>query len=284
MLHYGQVDVLPLYPEGEVPCLSDRPTTTEVDATTGTKVTNVAEPGLYYYRPVPRAASSKAVIIMPGGGYMVQAWDHEGVDIARYLSSQGYHAFILRYRLPGQTGGDCKDHVALDDAQRAVLLVRQYADSLGYDAEGVGVMGFSAGGHLAGSASVHAVVEGGLSSRPNFSILVYPVLRMDTERSGHAGSQRALLGEVPDTERLAYYNLPGQVSADTPPTLLIHASDDTGVSPLNSTSYYEALIANGVPADLRIYAYGGHGFGSARELSTPTRDWLSEVTKWIASQ
>jgi acetyl esterase/lipase len=284
MSHYGQVTVLPLYADLEVPCLGDRETTTEMDETIGLKVTNVAEPELHYYRPVPRAASDKAVMILPGGGYVVQAWDHEGVDIARYLSSEGYHAFVLRYRLPGQITGDCKDRVALQDAQRAMLLIRQYADSLGYDAHAVGVMGFSAGGHLAGSVSVHETIEGGLSSRPDFSVLVYPVLRMDEQRNGHAGSQRALLGDNPDPDRLAYYNLPEQVDAETPPTLLVHASDDAGVSPLNSTAYYEALIANGVAADLRIYAHGGHGFGSARELSYPTRAWLEEVTKWIASQ
>ena len=248
----------------------------------GRILTNVATPLLEHFAPIPRSSNGAAVMIIPGGGYYIEAYELEGTDIARYLSAQGYHAFVLQHRLPARVDGDCRDHVALDDARRGMRLIRSLADSLGYAVDRVGVMGFSAGGHLAGSVSVHPAVEDSLSSRPDFSVLVYPVLIMG-EQSGHAGSQEALLGADPDPTRLAYYNLPAQVDSLTPPTLLIHASDDEGVHPRNSLRYYEQLVAHGVPADLRMYAAGGHGFGAARERAGPVANWLAEVVTWLSS-
>ena len=280
----AQEGLLPIY-KGVVPCLGAvAADSSYVDAVIGEVVMATRVPGLQYFAPVPRSARREAVMVIPGGGYTVEAWDLEGTDIARYLSARGYHAFVLRHRLPQGITGDCKDHVAQDDAQQGLLTIRGLADSLNYFADRVGVMGFSAGGHLAGSVSVHATQVDSVSSRPDFSILVYPVLLMDAESSGHGGSQLALLGENPDSKRLAYYNLPTQVDTLTPPTVLFHASDDTGVLPRNSLRYYEQLVAHGVPADLRIYATGGHGFGSAREASGPLNGWLEEVVDWIKRQ
>ncbi|WP_420460591.1 alpha/beta hydrolase [Neolewinella sp.] len=280
----AQQPVIPLY-SGEVPCVDAvAADASHYDAEIGEVVTAVRVPDLIYFSPVPRSASQEAVLVIPGGGYTIEAYDLEGTDIARYLSARGYHAFVLRHRLPQGIEGPCKDHVAQDDAQQGLLSVRRLADSLGYRADRVGVMGFSAGGHLAGSVSVHARMEDSLTTRPDFSILVYPVLIMSAADSGHAGSQAALLGQAPDPQRIRYYNLPTQVDSLTPPTILFHASDDTGVLPQNSLRYYEALIAHGVPADLRIYARGGHGFGSARELAAPVSGWLEEAVTWIRSR
>ncbi|WP_116108990.1 alpha/beta hydrolase [Lewinella sp. IMCC34191] len=279
----GQDTILPVY-TGPVPCLTDRPTTDRVDSLIGRVVTNVGIPQLHYYAPVPRASTAKAVMIVPGGGYAVEAWDHEGVDIARTLSARGYHAFVLSHRLPMHLEGDCKSEAALADAQEGMRRVRTLADSLGYASDKVGIMGFSAGGHLSGSASVHSEEVDGVSSRPDFAVLVYPVTLMNREREGHGGSQYNLLGPEPDDEALAYYNLPENVDSLTPPTLLIHASDDTGVPPQNSLAYYRALIDAGVAADMRFYATGGHGFGSARERPGPVSGWLEEVTTWLANQ
>ena len=280
----AQQPVFPLY-SGEVPCLDAvAEAASHDDAEIGEVVTAVRVPDLAYFPPVPRSAAQEAVMVIPGGGYTIEAYDLEGTDIARYLSTRGVHAFVLRHRLPQGIEGPCKDHVAQDDAQQGLLTVRRLADSLGYRADRVGVMGFSAGGHLAGSVSVHAREEDGTTSRPDFSILVYPVLIMGAEDSGHAGSQAALLGQQPAAQRLAYYNLPAQVDSLTPPTILFHASDDAGVRPRNSLRYYEALLAHGVPADLRIYASGGHGFGSAREVDAPVSGWLEEAFIWLRNR
>ncbi len=279
----AQEVVIPLY-TGKIPCATGSAAASELSESIGVVLTDVPVPELYHYAPVARAGRNAAVVIIPGGGYQVEAWDLEGTDIARFLSARGYHAFVLRHRLPGKVEGPCKDHVALDDAQQAMLTVRRMADSLGYAADRIGIMGFSAGGHLAGSASVHWREDGGVSSRPDFSVLVYPVLLMNDAAGGHAGSQQALLGTTPDPERLSYYNIPEQVTADTPPALLIHASDDPGVPVANSIRYYEALVKNGVPGDLRIYATGQHGFGSARERDAPVSGWLDEVVRWLEAR
>ncbi len=269
---------------GEVFCAADGPLASREDAAIGKIVTDVHVPELHYYAPIGRAARREAVMIIPGGGYTIEAWDLEGTDIARYLSHAGYHAFVLSHRLPATLTGNCRSEAALHDAQEGMLRIRSLADSLHFSTDSVGVMGFSAGGHLAGSTSVHAREEGGVSSRPDFSVLVYPVTIMEEGRSGHAGSQHNLLGDDPGPERLDYYNLPQRVDALTPPTILFHASDDGAVLPENSLEYYQALVRAGVPADLRIYATGGHGFGSARERNAPVSDWMQELLIWLKAR
>ena len=279
----AQDRIYPVY-TGAVPCLTEGVASERMDSAIGRVITNVVEPTLDYYAPVPRASVGKAIVLIPGGGYAIEAWDHEGTDIARYLSAQGYHVFILAHRLPMHLTGACKSTAALSDAQEAILRVRQLADSLSFPDDRVGIMGFSAGGHLAGSASVHSRDRAGTSSRPDFSVLVYPVTLMNAERTGHAGSQYNLLGEDPHPDSLAYYNLPEQIDSLTPPTLLIHASDDRAVIPENTLAYYRALVQHGVEADLRMYATGGHGFGSARERPGPVSGWLEEVIEWLARE
>ncbi|NJB85623.1 acetyl esterase/lipase [Lewinella marina] len=278
----GQDQVFPVY-TGPIPCANDRPLGSRNEAGIGRILTDVSEPELHYFAPIPRSGRADAVMIIPGGGYAIEAWDLEGTDIARYLSHAGYHAFVLSHRLPARAEPECRSEVALNDAQTGLLRIRGLADSLGFATDQVGVMGFSAGGHLAGSASVHPREEGGVSSRPAFSILVYPVTLMDADRRGHAGSQANLLGPEEDADLREYFHLPAQVDSLTPPTLLIHASDDKAVPPRNSLEYYAALQSHGVAADLRIYATGGHGFGAARERETPVRGWLEEVTKWLSA-
>ena len=264
-----------------IPCATEGELSSRQEPAIGTIITDVHVPELHYYAPIGRVGGSTAIMVTPGGGYTIEAWDLEGTDIARFLSHEGYHAFVLSHRLPARLSGECRSTAALNDAQEGMLRIRSLADSLGFSADNVGVMGFSAGGHLAGSTSVHARESGARSSRPDFSVLVYPVTIMEANRSGHAGSQHNLVGDDPASERLPYFNLPMQVDSLTPPTLLIHASDDTAVLPENSLEYYSALVSQGVPADLRIYANGGHGFGSARERPGPVSTWLDEVVKWL---
>lgn len=279
----AQHAVYPVYTDTP-PCPTEAPYASRQDEQIGTVVTNVQTPELHYFAPIARAARPTAVMVIPGGGYTIEAWDLEGTDIARFLAAEGYHAFVLAHRLPSTLPAACRYGTALHDAQEGMLRVRALADSLGYDSDDVGIMGFSAGGHLAGSTSVHARDADGVSSRPDFSVLVYPVTIMSMERSGHGGSQHNILGDDPAPDSLAYFNLPQQVSAETPPTLLVHASDDEVVEPRNALEYYAALVDHGVPADLRMYATGGHGFGSARERAGTVRGWLEEVLTWIKAR
>ena len=283
-------EVLPLY-EAKLPCVADQPAAEYQDTIIGLVKTYVDTPYVEYYAPVPRSARPTAVIVVPGGGYWISAWDYEGTDFARRLVTEGYHVFVLAYRLPGRLDDEvCRNKVALADGQRAVQLVRSLATERGFAPERVAVMGFSAGGHLAGSVAVHPVapIEQAndpvlrYGSRPDRSILVYPVTLMNAAGTGHAGSQRALLGDRPTTEQLTYYDLPGRVDSLTPPTLLVHASDDRAVPVANALRYYEALVHHGVPADLRVYATGEHGFALARGLTNePVREWFAEVLRWL---
>ena len=262
-----------------------------VESEIGVVIDEVPSPRLVHFAPEATQTNSGAVIVIPGGGYAVEAYDLEGVHIARELAAAGYNAFVLQYRLPvhtdemGTKSHDDASYVPLADAQSAVRRARALADSLGYAANKIAVMGFSAGGHLAGSVAVHEVPTPltTYSSRPDRSILVYAVTKMDEEASGHRGSQDNLLGPTSSNATREYFDLPGRVDANTPPTLLVHASDDEIVPVDNAIAYYRALLAAGVLADLRVYATGGHGFGTARERDAPLNIWLDEALTWLRS-
>ena len=276
-------NILPLY-DGPPPCAVEgpEPDGTEQRDNIGLVVTKVDVPTLHHYAPVPALSRGAAVIIAPGGGYHVQAWDWEGVAFAHRLTAAGYHVFVLRYRLPAtMENGNCKSQTALADGLRAVELVREQADSLGYAANKITVMGFSAGGHLAGSIAVYGDGE----SRPDASILVYPVTIMSADSATHSGSAQALLGEdyLQHPQR-SLFDLPGNIHAKMPPTLLVHASDDKAVPPENSLRYYSALVQHGVPADLRVYANGGHGFSLGNHFPGPVNAWFDEVLRWLETQ
>ncbi len=213
-----------------------------------------------------------AVLVCPGGGYGALAMDHEGKQIAEWFNSFGVSAFVLKYRL-----GPRYHHPApLDDARRAMRVIRERAAKLGIDPNRVGVMGFSAGGHLASTISNHYQSP---EERPSFSILVYPVISFTT-RYTHSGSMRNLLGNPPDTTLAWQLSNELAVSANTPPTFLFHTDTDTGVPPENSVLYYMALRRVGVPAEMHIYAEGRHGVGLAQNdpvLST----WPGRLKDWL---
>lgn len=280
---------IPLYPEG-VPCANDRTDQTEVKPDIGKIVTDVHTPMMAHYAPIRRAANGAAIMIIPGGGYWINAWDLEGVDIGRRFLSEGYHVFILNYRLPArETDDKCRAHVALDDARRGVQTIRMLADSLGYSPGKVAVMGFSAGGHLAATAAIHplradtssSIPAARFSSRPNFSLPIYPVLIMDGTPAGHSGSMEALLGKDYHPQLRAFYDLPMQAHHNVPPTFLVHAADDKAVPVENSLRYYQALAGHGVPAELHIFPTGGHGFGAAREQKGSVHNWLDLAVIWL---
>ena len=287
-LYFGQAQnyKLDLY-EGEIPNAKPSEKTEKWTTTDIVAVTAVTEPTLEVYLPAKKNATGKAVVICPGGGYWALAYDWEGTDIAKWLNSKGIAGVVLKYRLP-TSGGNVVPHLSpLMDAQRAIRTTRHNAEKWNIDPDQVGIMGFSAGGHLASTAGTHFdkgdpaspdPVER-LSSRPDFMILMYPVITFNHDFM-HGGSMHALLGENPSEELIREYSNELHVTPDTPPTILIHASDDRGVPPQNSLIFYEALIKNKVPAEMHIYPEGGHGFSLATgnpHLAT----WTDRVIEWI---
>lgn len=240
-------------------------------------------PTIRYY-PAPRTnRTGAAIVVCPGGGYGILASDHEGQQVARWLNSIGVSAAVLKYRL-----GPMYRHPApLHDAQRAIRFVRSHAAEWKIAPNRIGVMGFSAGGHLASTASTH--FDDGSpdavdpiereSCRPDFSVLCYPVISF-TAPFAHRGSVRNLLGENPDPQLLHALSNETQVNADTPPTFLFHTAEDTGVSAQNSLAYYQALLEHKIPAELHVYQNGPHGVGLAAGdpvLST----WPGRLADWL---
>ena len=262
--------IIDLYPEGEIPNFRATDETEKTDSSDVVRIRTVQTPNIKIYLPSKKIASGEAVIICPGGGYHILAYDLEGEDIAKYFNSKGIAAIILKYRLPVSKSQVVPYKSPLLDAQRAMRLVRYNAKKWNINPNMIGIMGFSAGGHLASTLSTHFdhgnsdsedPVEQ-ISCRPDFSLLIYPVISFTADYM-HSGSQKALLGENADPELIKSFSNELQVTKETPPAILIHASDDTGVPVENSISYYQALIENGVRAEMHIYSYGKHGFGLA---------------------
>jgi len=239
-------------------------------------------PSVTVYLPESNGANS-GVVVCPGGGYGMLALDHEGKQIAEWLNARGVAAFILRYRL----GPRYHHPIELGDAQRAIRLVRFHAGDYGVAADRIGIWGFSAGGHLASTAGTHfdkgnadaADAIDRVSSRPDFMILAYPVISLNTPYT-HRGSLRNLLGDNPDPKLAASLSNETQVTAETPPTFLFHTSTDPVVPVENSVLIYLALRKAGVPAEMHIYERGQHGVGLAQSdpmLST----WPSRLADWM---
>jgi acetyl esterase/lipase len=240
-------------------------------------------PALTIYLPAPAQATGAGIVVCPGGGYGGLALDHEGHQIARLLTSRGIAAFIVKYRL-----GPRYHHPAmLQDALQAIRTVRATADRYRIKADRIGVMGFSAGGHLASSAATlfdrgdpaAATAIGRTSSRPDFAVLVYPVIQMGGDVT-HKGSQQNLLGPTPSRELLDRLSTDKQVTKDTPPTFLFHTHADDGVPSENSVLFYLALKKAGVPAELHIYEKGRHGLGLAPE-DPVLRTWTERLFDWL---
>lgn len=230
-----------------------------------------------------------ALLIIPGGGYSWVVIDKEGFEGARWFNRRGVTVYVLSHRLPHH-GWAAGADTPLQDAQRAMRVIRARAAGDGVDPGRIGVMGFSAGGHVAGSlatrfsADVYAAVDDAdaLSARPNTATLVYPVATMHAAHA-HAGSRRNLLGETPSEADIAFYSLETNPPSDTPPTLLLHATDDLSVPVENSLNVFTALKAKNVPVEMHIFAAGGHGFG-LRGLETNTaRAWPQLHLNWAAT-
>jgi len=277
---------LPLW-EADPPNYRETGEVTIWDTSDIVRVRNVQKPDIAVFLPSKKNATGEAVVICPGGGYRILAYDWEGTDIARWLNSEGIAAVVLKYRLPESKSNIIPYKSPLMDAQRAMRQVRFNAEKWNVDPGKIGIMGFSAGGHLASTLSTH--FDAGdptspdpveqQSCRPDFSILLYPVISFSDEYT-HQGSREALLGEDPDPDLVRNFSNELQVTADTPPAILIHSEDDQGVPVENSLAYYKSLKENQVTSELHIYPYGGHGYSLAigqGHLST----WPDRVIEWI---
>jgi acetyl esterase/lipase len=255
------------------------------DGAPGAKGSQEADkPTLTVYLPPREKATGAAVVICPGGGYAGLAIDHEGHQVAQWLNSNGVAGFILKYRHHGTGYG----HPApLQDAQRAIRMVRSRAGEWNVLPDRIGIMGFSAGGHLASTAGTHfdkgnaeaADPVDRVGCRPDFMILVYPVISF-TEPFSHAGSRRNLLGTQPAPELVEDLSNEKQVTRETPPTFLLHTDEDKGVPAENSVYFYLALRRAKVPAEMHIYAKGPHGFGLGKK-GEPVATWPDRCVDWM---
>ena len=281
--------VIPLWPEG-VPAAvrADAPAakgSIGVEKAEDGRISNVSVPTLTVYAPAVDRPNGTAVIICPGGGYVRLSTDREGVQYANWLSTLGVTSFVLKNRL--QEYG----HPApLQDVLRAVRIVRSRAAEFKINADRIGVMGSSAGGHLAASAGTlynHADGKTGaaldaVNARPDFLVLMYPVISM-VDGVAHEGSRQALLGPKPTPELLALASLENQVTATTPPTLLIHTQEDQSVPIENSIRFFQALTRAKVPAEFYAFEHGSHGMGMKPEFGTAS-DWPKRAEEWFRNR
>ena len=247
------------------------------------------KPKLTIYLPPEKTATGAAVVICPGGGYGHLAMDHEGHQIAQWLNSIGVAGFILQYR--HRNSGAGYGHPApLQDAQRAIRMVRSRAKEWNIDPNRIGILGFSAGGHLASSAGTHfnerysdaKDATDDVSSRPDFMILIYPVISF-TEWCAHTGSRQNLLGKDPNESLVESLSNERQVTPETPPTFLVHTYEDTGVPAENSIYFYLALRKAKVPAEMHIYQKGPHGFGLGKNHGAVS-SWPARCADWMRGQ
>lgn len=247
------------------------------------RISKVSIPEITIFEPGKSGGKNTAVIICPGGGYGILAYNLEGITVAQILNSWGVTAIVLKYRLPSDEIMKNKSVGPIEDAQRAIQYVRENAAQLNINPEKIGIMGFSAGGHLASTASTHFDIDyisnpNHISLRPDFSILGYPVVSM-IDSLTHRGSRNNLLGKNPSPKEVENFSNELQVTKNTPSTFIVLANDDKGVNPENSIKYYEALLKNHVPAEMHIYQNGGHGFGT--HILEKKDNWMDVLRIWM---
>lgn len=274
-----QMQSFPLYGDGAVP--NSKPTSEEETGAGTGWIQKVSQPQIQVYLPAKAKATGASVVIFPGGAYWGLTFEFEGVQQANYFVDHGVAAFVVKYRIPNDAWMKDKSIGPLQDAQQAMKFVRERASEWNLDANRIGVVGFSAGGHLASTLATHfdkpeIPNPGNINLRPDFLVLVYPVISMD-EKVTHLDSRKALLGEKPSKERVKYFSNELQVTANTPPTLLLHAVDDKLVDVKNSLLFLEALKQANVPVEARIFEKGDHGF-----FRIPRDRWQKPMIDWLA--
>ncbi len=257
---------LPLWPNGAPNSNELKGDEQEMD---NGRVSNIKNPDITVYRA--EHPNGMAVIMCPGGGYARLAMNHEGHDMAPWFNTQGITYVVLKYRMPNG-----HKEVPFSDVEQAIRLVRQHAAEWNINPAKVGIMGASAGGHLASTLATHYTSK---ETRPDFQILLYPVITMDANFT-HAGSRENLITKNPSADLIAKYSNELQVNAQTPQAFIALSSDDKAVLPQNSINYYLALLKHNVPATMHIYPTGGHGWGF-RDNFTYKRQWTDELEKWL---
>lgn len=286
MQYVNAQQTIPLY-EGKIP--NSKPYATkewwEPQNNGDTIVHFISQPTLTIFLPEKSKANGTAVVICPGGGYWITSIVKEGFAVARKFNEWGIAAFVLNYRIPNDSSMIDKKIGPLQDAQRAIQLVRLHATEWNIDSNKVGIMGFSAGGHLASTAATHfqhSYINNpkNINLRPDFAMLIYPVISFQ-DNIGHIGSRNQLIGKNPSKELIDSFSNELQVTAETPTTFLVQATNDNVVPVMNSISFYEALLKYKIPAEMHIYKGGGHGFG----MHNPTTkdDWMERCKNWMQS-
>lgn len=283
---FSQTLTLKLWPDGIPGSKTDPSYVEKITITDGriTRCEKVVTPDLTVFLPSPEKATGAAVLIFPGGGYGVLAFDHEGNAIARWLNDNGIAGIILKYRLPSDQIMIDKSIGPLQDAQEAMRIIRRRATEWKIDPKKVGVIGFSAGGHLASTISTHYTekvydVKDYISARPDFSLLIYPVVSMDTTIT-HRGTRNNLIGIDPIEKNVLRFSNEKQITSDTPPAFLVHSSDDKAVPVMNSIGYFKRLQEFGIPVELHIFQKGGHGYGLALNGGTES-SWPGLCIRWL---
>ncbi len=282
----AQDTIIPLWPKDKIP---NRIASNEKEEHVRKgilRISKVQEPTIEVYLPAQQNATGEAVLIFPGGGYGILAYDWEGTDIAKFLNGKGIAGIVVKYRLPSDVSQSDKHNVPLIDAQRALRMVRSKTAEFHISENKIGIIGFSAGGHLASTLGTHfeekvyePIDEIDIqSARPDFMALGYPVISFGDMT--HGGSKKNLIGENPSPEVMEHFSNEKQVTENTPPTFLFHASDDEGVPVENSLLFYKALKDHGVSATMHIYPKGGHGFSLARK-DLQLRGWTERMFEWM---
>lgn len=248
------------------------------------RYSGVSVPTLTAVFPEPSKATGAAVMICPGGGYGILAFNHEGTEFAKWFADRGIAAFVLKYRLPNPAIMTRQYEVPLRDAMQGIKLIRENAAKWKVDPSKIGVMGFSAGGHLASTLSTHYYKgeHGSELAKPDFAILAYPVITFG-EVNAHGGSRKNLLGTYTSAELIREFSNELQVNEKTPPTYLVHAQDDKAVPVENSLDYFLALKKANIPAEVHIYPQGGHGFGFRTAGKGAVEDWPQTLQNWLKS-
>lgn len=270
---------------GIIPGAKMPPSTYREEAITGEdgilRVSKVTSPEMIAY--LPEKPNGIAVIICPGGSYARLSLDKEGISVAKKFNEIGVTAFVLKYRLPSDLIMVDKTMGPLQDVLQAMYLVRKNASVWGVNSSKIGIVGFSAGGHLAATLSVHyndmkVQNQEQISLRPDFSVLIYPVISFGTVT--HPESVKNLVGENPTSAQKQYFSTQNYVNAQTPPTFLVHANNDVSVVPKNSILYSEALTKFKVPTEMHLYQSGGHGFGLGNDWFGSLKTWMA-LNKWL---
>jgi acetyl esterase/lipase len=282
---YAQTKIIPLWENtipGEIKISEYKETITYKDALIQS-ISNVNTPSLACY--FPKTTNGTAILILPGGGYDHLSMFKEGHKVAEWLTTFGLTAFVLKYRLPNDKIMTDKSIGPLQDAQEAMRLIRVNASNWNLKDDRIGILGFSAGGHLTSTLSTHFNLKTytsnkTVSARPDFSILVYPVISMKNEIT-HKGSQKSLLGSNPSKKSIDQFSNELWVTSETPLTFIVHATDDKSVSVENSIRYYQALKKNNVSVEMHLYEKGDHGFGLG--IKDTSSFWPSQCIEWLKS-